>query len=306
MSAVTSSAKPNMGAIGRFWSRYGVGYLFVAPAFVLYVVFMIYPFFSSFILSLQEWNGADPVKQFVGLGNYVRIAQDRLFWLSLQHNAIWMVLGTITPITLGLMLALLLWSRPVGFLFFRTVFFLPLILGDAILGIMWVIVYQPRRGILYQIGQMTGWEALKFSPLADVTLALYAVLVAGIWGSVGFFFVILLAGLQNVDADLIDAARVDGANAWQRFRHVVIPQLSHVLTMVTVLALIGGLRVFGIIWAITRGGPANGTEVIATYAYTKFSAESDVGYSAALTMIMAALALLVTVVFIRVRERREV
>lgn len=305
MAAVAQPRK-SAPVLREFWSKYGAGYLFILPALLLYLVFIIYPFINSFYLSLTRWNGAAPVKEFVGLQNYITLIQDKLFWLSLSHNFVWMTVGTFVPIAIGLFLAVLLWSRPHGFLVFRTVYFLPQILGDGILGIMWVLIYQPRRGILYQIGQAMGWEAFRLSPLADYHLALWAVLIAGIWASIGFFFVIMLAGLQNVDMDLIDAARVDGANAWQRFWYVVIPQLSHVLTMVTVLALIGGLRVFGIVWTITQGGPANGTEVIATYAYTRFTLQSQVGYAAALTMVMALLALLTTVLFIRLRERNEV
>ncbi len=305
MAAIAQTGGSSLRSARKFWSRYGVGYLFVLPALVLYLIFVAYPFASSFYLSLTDWNGADPVKNFVGLANYARILRDDVFWLSLQHNAIWMTVGTAVPIALGLFLAILIWSRPRGFIAFRTIYFLPQVLGAGILGVMWKLVYQPRRGILHQLGTSLDWDFLKLSPLADFHLALWAVLVAEIWASTGFFFVIMLAGLQNVDMDLIDAATVDGANAWQRFRHVVIPQLSHVITMVTVLALIGGLKVFGIIWAMTQGGPANGTEVIATYAYEWFSALGQVSYSAALTMVMAALALIITVVFIRVRERGE-
>jgi ABC-type sugar transport system permease subunit len=130
-------------------------------------------------------------------------------------------------------------------------------------------------------------------------------MIAAVWGAIGFFFVILLAGLQNVDMDLMDAALVDGANSWQRFWNVVIPQLSHVLTMVTSLALIGGIKTFGLIWAITQGGPGNATEMIATYAYTEFSRHNEVGYSCALTMLMAAIAFGFTIIFIRLRERGE-
>ncbi len=306
MAVNVQTRSSSLRNVRKFLRKYSVGYVFVLPALVLYVVFVIYPFVNSFYLSLTDWNGADPVKNFVGLANYERIIGDDIFWLTLRHNAQWMIVGTIIPIALGLFLAMLVWSRPRGFMAFRTIYFLPQVLGAGILGVMWKLVYQPRRGVLHQVGEALNWELLQFSPLADFHAALWAVQLAAIWASIGFFFVIMLAGLQNVDMDLVDAARVDGANAWQRFRHVVIPQLSHVITMVTVLALIGGLKVFGIIWAITQGGPAHGTEVIATYAYEYFSALGEVSYSAALTMVMAALALIITIVFVRIRERGEV
>jgi len=267
---------------------------------------MVYPFIYSFYLSLTEWNGADPVKKFVGLGNYVKMAHDYRFWLALEHNVKWTIVGAVLPISCGLILALLLWSRPRGFLAFRTIYFMPQILGAGVRGIMWKLIYQPRTGMLYQIGKALNWKALQVSPLANTDIAMWAVLLPDIWSASGFFFVIMLAGLQNVDKDLMDASTVDGANSWQRFWNVVIPQLSYVLTMVTVLALIGGLKVFGIIWAMTKGGPANSTDVLATYAYVQFSYLSEVGYAAAFTMVIAFLALVTSVVFIRVRERGEV
>jgi ABC-type sugar transport system permease subunit len=297
--------QPTSLRLRRLWRTSGAAYLFILPTFVLCVIFILYPFASSFYLSLTDWDGARAVKNFIGLGNYFRLVQDRLLWQSLQNNVIWMVLGSAIPISLGLTLALLLWSRPRGFLTFRTLFFMPQIVGWAVTGIIWANIYRARRGVLPQLGQTFDWDFLKLSFLANPDLALYAVLLAAIWFSIGFFFVILLAGLQNVDMELIDAAKIDGANAAQRLWHVVIPQLSHVITVVTVLALIGGLKVFDIIWTMTRGGPGNATEVIGTYTYKKAFVESSVGYGAALSMVMALLALITSLVFLRIRERGQ-
>ena len=291
---------------GKSWSKFGIGYLFVLPAVVLYLLFVMYPFFASLYFSLTKWNGVDPVKIFVGLANYDRLLQDKVVWIGLQHNLMWMAVGSFVPISLGLFLAMLVWSRPRGFLFFRTVYFMPQVLGTGILGILWSMVYQPRLGLLYEIGDRLGIEFLKFSPLADTRTALWAVLAAAIWAGVGFHFVIMMAGLQGVNMELLDAAEVDGANGMQRFFYVVFPQLSHQVTMVTVLAMIGGLKAFGLIWALTQGGPGHGTETIATRAYVHFLKLSEVGYSAAITMVMAFLALAMTFVFMRIRERGEV
>ena len=302
--SVQSVVYGNHNKWGKRNAQFATGYLFVLPALTLYLLFVFYPFVRSFFLSLTDWNGADATKTFVGFDNYVKLFSDRVFWLSLQHNLLWMVVVTIGSISVGLFLAILLWQKPFGFLFFRTVFFLPQILGDAILAIIWRLIFQPRRGVLFELAKALEIDWLRASPLADPQKAIWAVMIACIWASVGFYFVIFLAGLQNVDRDLIDAAEIDGANPTQSFYHIIVPQLSHVLTLVTVLALIAGIKQFGIIWAMTQGGPANGTEVIATYAYRKFSSLSQVGSSAALTMVMAFLALTITILFIRLREGR--
>ena len=284
-------------------SRYTVGYLFLLPALILYGLFIAYPFIGSLIYSLTDWNGISPDQNFIGIGNYTQILQDPLFWESLKHNVIWMLVEGPAAIAIGLFLAILVWSQPRGMLFFRTVFFLPQVLGAGILGVVWLIIYQPRSGLLYAIGKALGISFLLKSPIGDYNTALWALLAAAVWASVGFYFVLMLAGLQNVNMELVDAAKVDGANAIQRFIHVIIPQLSHLLTTVSILAVIGSIKVFGLVWAVTQGGPAHATEVIATYAYTNFSKFSEVGYSTALTMFMAVIALIISVIFIWLRER---
>jgi len=284
---------------------YRVGYFFILPAFILYGLFIIYPFFQSIYLSFTSWNGADPIKPFIGLQNYLVLSKDPVFWIAIGNNIKWIVFGVIPPITLGLFLALLLYSRPKGFMFFRTVFFMPQLLGFAVLGVIWTLIYQPHNGLLVVVGTTMKISFLSKSPLANPDTALFAVLIAQIWATTGFYFVILLAGLQNVDTSLLDAAYVDGANSFQRLFFVILPQLAPVMTMVIVNALIQSIRIFGIIWAMTQGGPGYATEVIATYAYRNFSSFGKVGYSTALTTIMAILALFVTVVFIRVREKGQ-
>jgi ABC-type sugar transport system permease subunit len=130
-------------------------------------------------------------------------------------------------------------------------------------------------------------------------------MIASFWVGIGFRFVIFLAGLQNVDIDLMDAAAVDGANAWQRFWNVIIPQLSHVITLVVTLALLGSFKIFDIVYSMTGGGPGNSTELIGTYTYRRAFAESRVGYGAALAVLTTILALVLSAIFIRVRERGE-
>jgi raffinose/stachyose/melibiose transport system permease protein len=244
-------------------------------------------------------------KRFVGLDNYAALAADPIFWNSVLHNLLWMVFSPVIAISLGLMAAVLLWSRPLGFTAFRTFFFLPQVIGAAVIGLIWRFMYDPRRGIIAEVGDATGLSFLSHGWIGDSNTALGAVIVADVWASLGFFMVIFLSGLQNVNTELLDAAKLDGANIFQRFFHVIIPQLAPVITMVTVLAIIGSLNVFDIIWAMTQGGPGNATEVIGTYTYTKAFEESNIGYGSALTIVMTALALISSAVFMHVRSRRD-
>jgi ABC-type sugar transport system permease subunit len=279
--------------------------LFVLPALLLYLVFMVWPFLQSFWFAATDWNGATATKTFVGLANFAELARDELFRLALRNNLIWVIIGTISPLVIGMFLALLLWRQPKGFTFFRTVFFLPHILLTVVIGIIWSWIYNPIFGILNTWLDGIGLEDVSRGWLGDPSTALYAVLVAAIWAEVGFVFVILLAGLQNVSRDLLEAATIDGAGGWRRFWDVTVPQLGNVLNVITALLLIGGFNVFDIIFVMTQGGPANATQTMATMTYDQAFTLNRVGYGSAISLVMTAISLIASVVFLKLRERGE-
>jgi ABC-type sugar transport system permease subunit len=289
----------------RAWRRYRAGMFFVLPALLLYLVFMVYPFFQSIYLSFTSWNGASPVKEWIGLDNYRALIRDPMLWLSLRHNLIWVIVGTVAPIVIGMGLALLLWRRPKGFTLFRTVYFMPQVLSTVVIGIVWNWIYNPIFGILNTGLDAVGLEGVSRGWLGDPDVALYAVLIAAIWATIGFTFVIFLAGLQNVSKDLLEAATIDGANAWQRFWNVTVPQMAGVINIVVAFLLIGGFNVFDIIFVMTGGGPANATEVIATYTYKEAFTQNNIGYASTLSLVMTVISLIASVTFIRLRERQE-
>ena len=290
----------------RQWLRkYLPSYLFILPALVLYAIFVLYPFLSTIHLSMTDWDGAQPVKRFIGLENYQHLFQDRVMWQSLTQNLIWIAAGTLTPVVIGLVLATLVWSGVRGRIVFRTVFFMPVVLSTVVVGMIWKWIYHPMFGPINLILRAVGLESVARGWLGDLTWALYALLLAALWAYFGFCFVILLAALQNVDMELHDAAKIDGANAWQRFINVTVPQIRPVLTMLLAYTLVGGFNVFDIVYIMTKGGPANATEVLATYTYRMAFQQNQVGYGAALTMIITVLSLAASFLFITLRERNE-
>ncbi|MCA9876192.1 MAG: sugar ABC transporter permease [Thermomicrobiales bacterium] len=301
----TAFVAPRISPSRRWWNRYRAGILFVLPALLLYLVFVGYPFIQTIYFSLTDWNGVRPTKNFIGLANYQEMIRDPLLWQSLRNNVTWVIIGTIVPIVIGLMLAMLLWRRPRGFTLFRTIFFMPQVLSAVVIGIIWSWIYNPLFGNLNKLLRAIGLENLARGWLGDPGVALYAVLGAAIWAEVGFVFVVFLAGLQNVSRDLLEAATIDGANGWQRFKDVTVPQLSNVINVVTALLLIGGFNVFDIVFVMTQGGPANATEVIATLTYKEAFTLNRVGYASTLSLVMTVIALVASVAFIRLREQRE-
>ncbi|MEU7837829.1 MULTISPECIES: sugar ABC transporter permease [unclassified Nonomuraea] len=280
-----------------------LGYLFLVPAGLLYAGFILWPLAQSVYLSLTDWDGASPEKRFVGLANFQRMLGDGLFWRSLGHNLVWVVAGTALTMGVALLLAMFVWNRPRGFTALRTIYFMPQVLPAIIVGIVWSWIYNPAFGILNRALEAVGLESWTRGWLGDPTFALYAVMVASVWATVGLAFVIFTAALHNVDTDLLDAARMDGANGWQRFRHVVIPQLSNAITLVTVLLLVHGFQAFDHVWIMTKGGPDNATQLIATYTYQKAFMENEVGYGSTLSLVLTVISLLVSVAVVRVRER---
>lgn len=305
MQIALPAEAPRAGRSRRRWSRHRAGILFVLPALLLYALFVIYPFVQSLYLSLTSWDGVSRTKPFVGLQNYRELIRDDLLWRSLGHNLIWVVVGTVAPMVIGLFLAVLLWGRPRGFTLFRTVYFMPQVLSPVIIAIVWGWIYNPIFGILNVGLDRVGLESVSRGWIGDPDVALYAVLAAAIWAETGFVFVIFLAGLQNVSRDLIDAATIDGANAWQRFWNVMVPQLANVLTVVTALLLVGGFSVFDLVFVMTGGGPNNATELIATYTYKEAFTQNRVGYASSLSLVITVLSLIASVTFIRLRERGD-
>ncbi len=276
---------------------------FMLPSAILVGIFVVYPLIQSVWISLTDWDGISPDQTFIGLANYARLFTDTVFALAIQHNLVWVVVGTTGGVGLGLAAALLLYVRPRGSALFRTVFFVPQIVGGAIVGIIWLQLFQPEFGAIYQLGRALNIDFLQRGFLGVPEAVMPAVLITGIWSGFGFYMIILLAGLQAVDRELVEAAMLDGAGPVARFRHVILPQIANAMNLAIVLAIIGSLKVFDIIWVMTQGGPANGTEVIATYAYTKAFSQFDSGYAATLTVVMTVVALTLSLLFVRLRER---
>ncbi|PWW23677.1 raffinose/stachyose/melibiose transport system permease protein [Geodermatophilus normandii] len=277
--------------------------LLVAPAVVLMLVFLVFPVLNSVYYVFVDFDGLDTTPPWVGLGNLTELAQDRQMWAAAWHNLIWIVLGTVGPLVIGLGLALLLWGVRRGSTFYRVVFFLPYVLPQVAVGVVWGWIYAPTRGWLNRGLEAVGLDGLTRGWLGDPGTALYAVLGTAIWTATGFVFVIILSALRNVDNEQVEAAMLDGAGYLQRLRHVVLPQILPVFLMVTALTLIGGFAVFDIVFVMTGGGPANATEVLGTYAYSNAFELSRISYGTTLALVVTALAVPVAVWLDRLQRR---
>jgi len=280
-----------------------LGLVLVAPLMVLTVVFFLFPLVNAIWYAFVDFDGLNPAPPWVGIANFTELARDPDVWAAFGNNIIWIVIGTIAPLVIGLSLALLMWSVRRGTVAYRIAFFMPYVLPQVAVGVVWGWIYDPLRGWLNRALETVGLGRLATGWLGNPDTALYAVLATAIWATSGFVFVILLAALRNVDPELVDASRLDGANALQRLGYIVLPQIMPVFLMVTTLTLIGGFAVFDIIFIMTGGGPAGATDVLGTIAYSSAFELSRISYGTALALVITVISIPFAVWLNRLQRR---
>jgi ABC-type sugar transport system permease subunit len=280
-------------------------YLLIAPAFLLFGFFFLRPLVQLGSLSLVDWEGLGP-KIFVGLENYRELVVDSRFWLAFQHNLMWMVAAIFVPTATGLFLALVLVrSSLYGRLIFRTVYFLPQVLSSVVVSIIWRWIYNPNYGAINTLLSTVGLDHLARGWLGDKLTALPALFIAWGWIHYGFCMVIFIAALQAIDETYYDAAKVDGANLLQQLRYITLPFIRRPLGTVILITIISAFQVFDLVFIITRGGPARATLVLSVFMYDSAFRYAKVGYGAAIGLTLGVVIFLVSLVYLRIRERLE-
>ncbi len=276
-------------------------YLLIAPSLLLVLSVVIYPVLSGILLSFQQVRLNRPnLTGFVGLDHYTDLLNDPVFQTALLNTALWVILGTVSQFTLGLVTALALNRRLRGMRIARTLVLLPWFLPSVVAGNMWALMLDSRLGVindlLVRVGLLREYRAWFASP----STALPTVMVVALWQGFPFFALLLLAGLQGIPEDLYEAAAVDGANRSQQFRHITLPLLRPVTVAAVVLRVIGLVNSPDLILILTEGGPGHSTEVLSSYAFKIAYKSFDFGYAGALSVIMLVLLMIFTVIYIRV------
>jgi len=272
------------------------GYLFIAPWIIGFVLFIAGPVAASLGLSFFEWSLIRPPR-FVGAENYVSMfTDDPLFWQSLRVTLIYVAVAVPLQIAFALLLALLLNQKVRMIPIFRTMFYLPSVVGFVAVAVLWQWLYQPELGLINDFLGRVGIEGPAW--LISRRWALPAVIGASLW-TVGGTMIIFLAGLQNIPRHLFEAAALDGAGEWGQFRHVTLPMLSPVIFFNLILGMIAGFRTFELPLVMTNGGPLNATMFYAVYLYLNAFTFLKMGYAAALAWILLIVIVAVTVVQLR-------
>ncbi len=283
--------------------RNQVLFLFTLPILIMYCVFFIVPLLMGMKNSFTDWSGTSADYNFIGITNYIKIFQDERFRNALVFNFKYTFLLTVATVVISLIVAVVLNQKIKARGFFRSIYFLPAILSLVTVGLIWNELFYR---MIPAIGEATGWSLFQSSWLGSSKLAMYAILIVNLWQGCATPIVLLIAGLQSVPVDLYEAASIDGATAWEKFKCITIPYLIPVLNIVIVTCVKGGLTTFDYIKAMTDGGPMQSTESVGILIYNHAMQEGKFGYSVAESMILFVIIALVSIVTMRMSNSRKV
>jgi raffinose/stachyose/melibiose transport system permease protein len=269
---------------------------YMLPALLLYFTFFIIPFLRTFYYSFFEWNGFGK-KTFIGFENYIKLTQDELFLNGIGRVLLWAALAILIKVGAGLVLANMLRKPIKGSKFFSTSFFMPVVISTAAIALMFTLIYDLDAGLLNTVLRITGLGDLARTWLGDKNTAFLSVIAAPIWHTIGYFFIILLAGMQNISDEIYESATIDGANAWVLFTRITIPLIWPILQICMILAITGALKNFDYVFIMTKGGPGTSTQVPATYMYDTIFVGLKYGYGTAIAFTIFVFTLVITLLF---------
>jgi multiple sugar transport system permease protein len=267
-------------------------YAFLLPNVIGFLVFTLIPIAVAFGLCFVKWDFANPM-EFIGFRNFIRLFRDEGFQISFWNTLYYTAVSVPLTIVIALFLAILLHQKIKGMKWFRTIYFFPYISSMVAVSVVWNMLYHPTMGPINSFLRMLGME----SPpewTSSVVWALPAVIIMSVWKQVGYYMVIYLAGLQGIPEQLYEAATIDGANAWQKFRYVTFPMLSPSTFLISILLVINSFKVFDQIVIMTDGGPGRATNVLVYYLYYQAFQYFKFGYASAIAMVMFVIILIIT------------
>lgn len=306
----TTAAQPAATTDTRSWYKRNeikiTPWLFLAPGVIFFLIFVIYPVYGSFRISLYDWTGLGNVSEngtYVGLGNYAQLfgfddgTMDRRFETSLWNNVRWLFLFLLA-IPAGLLIAIFLNQNVVGIRIYKSLFFFPFVISQVVVGLVFSWFYLPNEGLL---NLMLGWFGIEgVNILGDPSLATYGIIAAGLWPQTAYCMILYLTGLNAVDPEQVEAARLDGAKGWKMLWYVIIPQLRPATFIAFVVTIIGALRSFDLISVMTNGGPFGSTRVLSFYVFEMSLGEIGLkyGFASAIAVVLFFIMLVFIVYFL--------
>ena len=296
MEDAMTSAVPSDAGYWKRNQRRLAPWLFLAPGMLMFLVYVIAPIFQSIWVSFYDWDGLSP-KTWVGTANYVELMDDESFYTSLKNNIIWLILYMLA-VPAGLAVALFLNQTVTGIRLYKSLFFFPFVISQVVVGLIFTWFYAPNFGLLSNlIKTLTGSD---IAILGDETYATYGIIAAGLWPQIAYCMILYLTGLNNINPEQVEAARMDNAKGWPLLWHIILPQLRPATFIAVVVTIIGSLRSFDLVSIMTDGGPYGSTRVLSFFMYEQALSEYGyrMGYGAAIAVVLFAIMMVFITIFI--------
>ena len=276
----------------------------IAPTIISFIIFLYIPFVNAIQTSFFKYNGLGPMTDFVGWKNYIKVLQDPKFTRSLV-NTVYLIFTSFLAIPIGFIFAYILHVGVPGKKLFNTGLFIPYLISMVVVGCIWRIIYDPTIGPLNQIMKMVGLGDYAKAWLSRPDTALGAISVTWIWRSFPFNMLILYANISKMPEDFLEAAEIDGANAFQKIVYIILPYLKPTFGVLAMLTVTNGLRLFDLIWVMTQGGPGGASDVMTSYIYTKAFTNRDFGKGTAASVILMIIMIMIMVVKTGIQKTME-
>lgn len=280
-----------------------VPYLLLIPAVLIMLIFVYIPVIQSFYYSLFRWNSIDPNMRWIGLDNFTRILRDPIVSKSLWNNLLYALISVVFQVFIALVLAALIEStlmRRSASNKFRTILFLPSVLAVSVVGITWQLIYSPLAGVLNQFLEGIGLEVLTRAWLGEESTSMLAVIAVSQWQWVGYSMVLFIVAIQAVPVELYEAAEIDGASGIQKFFKITAPMVRETTLLLTIITVIGGFKVFDIVWIMTGGGPNNASSTLGLYLYRVGFRNDEMGYASSLATLLFIITFILTIIQLKV------
>ena len=278
--------------------RWQPAWLFAAPSLLILGVFVIYPIFTSLWYSLHDWTVGAATQPWVGLANYAQLIHDPQFWGALVNTLELTLASVALLIVVGLALALALVQDGIGNRVVRSAFFFPTVVSLTSIGLVWRFLLDPSIGLLAGVQRRLGLPVVDW--LQSLTLALPAIIGVNVWKTAGFTMIILLGGLKSVPPDRYEAARLDGAGAWQLVRHITLPSIRPTMLFATLILTIQSLQLFDLVYVMTGGGPVFSTDTLVTKIVREGFENFSTGYASAISWVLFLLIVAISAIQLRV------
>jgi len=280
---------------------------FLAPSLVLYGLYVVFPIFFSLYLSITQWDGLSTAvlplcknSEVSCLQNFIDLWNDEVFWMALRNNLVWLIFFSLSA-PLGLALALFFHVKSQRASFYKSLFFMPMVFSLVVVGTIWSWFLQPEFGLVEFL--LKGLGVLKdgehFTLMASDKWATAGLIAAASWPHAAYCMVLYLAGLSNLQKNVIEAAEIEGVSRWQMLWHIILPMLRPATVIVVIVTMIGALRAFDLIAIMTAGGPANSSNVLALYMYQQTFENFRYGYGAAISVVLFAISLALILLYLR-------